>query len=131
MSDSLRLYRFPLSGLNSPHIPVSFLNLSMHSRRQLLKTTACGFGSIALSGLLGKSVHAKALPMPMAMASDPLAPKLPMFPARAKRVIFLFMAGGPSHVDSFDYKPELIARDGQSIDFTGVRFDTFGKKSQR
>jgi hypothetical protein len=103
----------------------------MHSRRQLLKTTACGFGSIALSGLLGKSVHAKALPMPMAMASDPLAPKLPMFPARAKRVIFLFMAGGPSHVDSFDYKPELIARDGQSIDFTGVRFDTFGKKSQR
>ncbi len=50
---------------------------------------------------------------------------------RAKRVIFVFMQGGPSQVDSFDYKPELIARDGQGIDFTGVRFDTFGKESKR
>ena len=65
------------------------------------------------------------------MSGNPLAPKLPMFPARAKRVIFLFMAGGPSHVDSYDYKPELLARDGESIDFVGVRFGTFGKKSQR
>jgi hypothetical protein len=46
-------------------------------------------------------------------------------------VIFLFMAGGPSQVDSFDYKPELFKRDGQSIDFVGVRKQTFGKKSQR
>jgi len=55
----------------------------------------------------------------------------PMFRPRAKRVIFLFMQGGPSHVDSFDYKPELIRRDGQDIDFTGVRFNTFGKHSKR
>ena len=54
-----------------------------------------------------------------------------MFPARAKRIIFLFMAGGPSQVDSYDYKPELEARDGKSIDFVGVRFGTFGKKSKR
>ena len=97
----------------------------MFSRRQLLKSTACGFGSLALSGVLGQ--RATATPR----GDNPLASKLPMFPARAKRVIFLFMAGGPSHVDSFDYKPELVARDGQSVDFTGVRFGTFGQKSER
>lgn len=62
---------------------------------------------------------------------EPLGPRRPMFAPRAKRVIFLFMQGGPSHVDSFDYKPELRRRDGQSIEFTGVRFGTFGKKSSR
>ena len=60
-----------------------------------------------------------------------MAAKQPMFPARVKRVIFVFMQGGPSHVDSFDYKPELIRRDGTDIDFTGVRFGTFGKASKR
>ena len=60
-----------------------------------------------------------------------LAPKPPMHLPKAKRVIFLLMHGGPSQVDSFDYKPELIARDGKSIEFTGVRFKTFGQKSQR
>ena len=65
------------------------------SRRHLLQSTACGFGALALAGL----AHAA--------SSDPLAPKPPHLPARAKRVIFLFMQGGPSHVDSFDYKPIL------------------------
>ena len=41
------------------------------------------------------------------------------------------MAGGPSHVDTFDYKPELIAKDGKDIDFVGVRTTTFGKQSKR
>ena len=54
-----------------------------------------------------------------------------MFPARAKRIIFIFMAGGPSHVDSYDYKPELIRNHDKDYDFTGVRFGTFGKKSKR
>jgi hypothetical protein len=54
-----------------------------------------------------------------------------MFTPRTRRVIFIFMQGGPSHVESFDYKPELIKRDGQEIDFTGVRFGTFGKVSKR
>ena len=93
-------------------------------RRQFLRSSACGFGSLALGGLLGS-------PAPAADRENPLSPKQPMFPPRAKRVIFLFMAGGPSHVDSFDYKPELVARNGQSVDFVGVRFGTFGKKSQR
>ncbi|MCA9175940.1 MAG: DUF1501 domain-containing protein [Planctomycetales bacterium] len=91
------------------------------SRRQLLRTTGCGFGALALQSLAA----------PSATAASPLEPKAPMFRARAKRVIFILMHGGPSHVDSFDYKPELIERDGQSIEFTGVRFNTFGKKSQR
>jgi hypothetical protein len=54
-----------------------------------------------------------------------------MFVPRAKRVIFIFMAGGPSHVDTYDYKPELIRNHDRDYDFTGVRFGTFGKKSKR
>jgi len=88
-------------------------------RRQFLQSAGCGFGSLALTSMLGRA------------APNPLAPRPPLLPARAKRVIFLFMAGGPSHVDSFDYKPELIKRDGQTFDFVGVRKQTFGKKSQR
>ena len=97
------------------------------SRRQLLSRTACGFGALALQGLLGSASAATAedeIP-------QNLRERAPMFPARAKRVIFIFMQGGPSHVDSWDYKPELASHDGQSIDFTGVRFGTFGKASQR
>jgi hypothetical protein len=88
------------------------------NRRQFLKSSSCGFGSLALSSLLNGQ-------------TNPLSPRPPVLPGKAKRVIFLFMAGGPSHVDSFDYKPELIKRDGQTFDFVGVRKNTFGKKSQR
>ena len=67
-----------------------------------------------------------------AAAQDaPLAARSAMHAPRAKRVIFLFMSGGPSHVDTFDYKPDLYRHDGDSIDFTGVRFGTFGKASKR
>lgn len=93
------------------------------SRRQWLKQSACGFGSLALAGLCAKR---DALGK-----TSPLAPKAPLFSPRAKRVIFIFMQGGPSHVDTFDYKPDLINRDGKEIDFTGVRFGTFGKVSGR
>ena len=93
----------------------------MNSRRELLKASTCGIGSLALASMQAKG----------ASASNPLAPSSTLFPQRAKRIIFLFMAGGPSHVDSFDYKPELYKKDGKSIDFTGVRTGTFGKKSQR
>jgi hypothetical protein len=51
-----------------------------------------------------------------AIEKNPMAPKAPMLPTKAKSVIFLFMFGGPSQVDLFDYKPELQARDGQSIE---------------
>jgi hypothetical protein len=82
------------------------------NRRQALKTTACGFGQLALAGLLNESVSA---------AKNPLAARQPHFPPRAKRVIFLFMQGGPSHVDSFDYKPLLDEKDGQTFPFDDAR----------
>ena len=97
------------------------------TRRALLQNSACGFGYLALGSMLAQQAKADAT----GGRVHNLAEQSPMFPAKAKRLIFIFMQGGPSHVDSFDYKPDLIANDGQSIDFTGVRFGTFGQKSQR
>ena len=85
-------------------------------RRTLLQRTACGFGSLALAGMTG-ATSAKAQSV-----AHPLAVRRPMFPARAKRVIFLFMHGGPSQVDTFDYKPELQRRTGQTATFHQTRF---------
>lgn len=95
-------------------------------RRHWLQNSGCGFGALALGSMLAEQ---RAIAAPTAIHS--LAPKSPMVQPRAKRIIFIFMQGGPSHVDSFDYKPELIARDQKTIEFTGVRFGTFGKVSQR
>ena len=97
----------------------------MYNRRDFLNHSACGFGSLALAGIQNQLTAA------MGRGKSPYAPTTTLFPQKAKRVIFLFMAGGPSHVDSFDYKPELIEKDGKSIDFVGVRTGSFGKKSQR
>lgn len=83
---------------------------SMLSRRQLLGRAACGFGALALAGLAGGSLG----------AAD--KPRLVLHhPAKAKRVIFLFMAGGVSQVDSFDWKPELLKQDGRMLDFADER----------
>src|SRR4051794_22007755 len=76
------------------------------NRRQLLRSAGAGFGSLALTALLAD----EARPAP---ATNPLAPREPHFRARAKRVIFLFMPGGPSQVDTFDPKPELTKRHGK------------------
>ncbi len=94
------------------------------TRRDLIRSTGCGFASLAVAGLCAEQSSA-------AIAADPLARRVPMFRPRAKRVIFVFMQGGPSQVDTFDYKPRLIRDDGKDFEFTGVRFGTFGKKSQR
>ncbi|MGC6466865.1 MAG: DUF1501 domain-containing protein [Akkermansiaceae bacterium] len=94
----------------------------IQDRRQFLKASGCGFGSLALNAMLAGTSQA---------SNNPLAPQAPMVAPRAKRIIFLFMSGGPSHVDTYDYKPELIKRDGTNIDFVGVRKNTFGKKSER
>ena len=82
------------------------MNTLRPSRRQLLQRAGAGFGSLALSALLADEARA-------APAIGPLAPKEPHFKARAKRVIFLFMPGGPSQVDTFDPKPELAKRNGK------------------
>jgi len=86
----------------------SYLNKTL-SRRELLRVSSTGFGSLALAGLMSAE-QARA-------AADPLAVKAPHFPARAKRVIFLFMHGGPSQVDTFDYKPLLKRDHGKPLPF--------------
>src|SRR5216684_7262436 len=81
------------------------------SRRQLLSRMGNGFAALSLTGLMaseGLLTH----PAEAAELLNPLAPKKPHFPAKAKRVIFLFMNGGPSHVDSFDPKPALKKHEG-------------------
>src|SRR4051812_14403345 len=88
------------------------LDPTLPSRRQALKTAACGFGALALAGLAAEQAGA---------ATDPLSPKTPHHKARAKRVIFLFMQGGVSHVDSFDYKPRLNSDDGKMMSFDDAR----------
>ena len=84
------------------------------TRRELLRRTGLGFGSLALAQMLGGE---GLLDTARADAIRPLAPKLPHFPAKAKHVIHLFMNGGPSHVDTFDPKPELTKRNGQELPF--------------
>jgi hypothetical protein len=78
------------------------------SRRDVLQRAAGGFGAIALSAMLADFAKAN-------VPADPLAPRPPHFPPRAKRVIFLFMTGGVSHVDTFDHKPKLLADGGKTI----------------
>src|SRR6056297_481035 len=75
-------------------------------RRQLLKTLSCGFGYTAFAGLAADAAQRE---------RSPMAPRPGHFPARAKRVIFLFMRGGPSQMDTFDYKPELNKNNGKKI----------------
>jgi len=82
--------------------------MELVSRRQLLKDAACGFGALAFAGL-------------NARADDAVAARRPHFAPRAKRVIFLFMQGGVSHVDSYDYKPRLEKDDGKMMPFDDAR----------
>ncbi len=83
------------------------------NRRDILRLTSCGFGWLAFSGLFGKTASARSLSLPHLHVDNPLAPKPPHFPAKAKRVIFLCMRGGPSHIDTFDYKPQLLKDTGK------------------
>src|SRR5579872_5581309 len=82
------------------------------SRRRLLQSASAGFGYFAFAGLLGSSVTKAYAGVQAAL--NPLAPKLPMLPTKAKRIIFLFMEGAMSNVDTFEYKPELFKLDGKS-----------------
>jgi hypothetical protein len=89
------------------------------SRRAMLRRLGAGLGSIGLAGVMGQ---AGAFASP---ASGPASPPLvPPFPGKAKRIIQLFMPGGPSHVDTFDYKPDIARFEGQrpsEVDFKSLR----------
>src|SRR6185369_2001557 len=87
------------------------------TRREFIWETGGGFGAVALSGLLGDDFFGR-----QSVAAEektkfinPLAPKKPHFDPKAKAVIFLFMYGGPSQVDTFEYKPKLYPLDGKTI----------------
>ncbi len=81
------------------------------SRRQILRSSACGFGALAFSALAAER----------SLAETNRSTPRPHFSPRAKRVIFLFMQGGVSQVDSFDYKPRLAADDGKKMPFHDAR----------
>ncbi|HEX3134870.1 MAG TPA: DUF1501 domain-containing protein, partial [Planctomycetota bacterium] len=86
------------------------------NRRSLLARAGGGFGLLALSGILDQ------LGLQAGEGANPLAAKVGHFPVKAKSVIWLFMNGGPSHIDTWDYKPKLKKRDGQEL--AGLDKDT-------
>src|SRR5581483_3143693 len=77
------------------------------SRRSFLSQAGIGFGAAALSQMLAREA--------MAAPAGRRLPGVPHFPPRVKRVIFLYMSGGPSHLETFDYKPELDRLHGQPV----------------
>jgi hypothetical protein len=85
------------------------------SRRDFLRRTGGGFGLLALADLLGEQGLLSAATADDERRLNPLAPRPPHFPTRAKSVIWLFMNGGPSQVDTWDYKPELAKHDGEEL----------------
>ena len=87
------------------------------SRRQILQRTSAGFGWLAFSALAAEE---------KGTFVSPLAPKEPHWPAKAKRVIFMFMNGGPSHLESFDWKPELAKAGGRYL-APQFKFNQHGK----
>ncbi len=99
------------------------------TRREFLWNCGAGFTGLALTGLLSKDGFLSNQTLAadgLSAYQNPLAPKQPHFKPKAKRVIFLFMYGGPSHVDTFDYKPELFKHDKQTI-----KVKTFGRGGKK
>ncbi len=97
------------------HLPLA------SSRREFLYQAGGGFGAIALSWLLARDGYAADAPGVIRASANPLAAKPPHFPGKAKSVIFMFMVGGPSPLDLFDPKPEVLKRQGQPLP------ESFGK----
>src|SRR5689334_15129038 len=87
------------------------------SRRDLLCRSGLGFGMLGLAGVLASEGSLAAAPG----AVNPLAPKQPHFPAKATRVVHLFMNGGPSQVDTFDPKPALDKFHGKPLPNPNLR----------
>jgi hypothetical protein len=106
--------------MNSPHVESP---LRYPSRRQFLQRAGLGCGSLALAALM----HQEGL---LGSAQASVTPRAPHYPSKAKAVIWLFMTGSPSQVDTFDYKPELQKRDGQTLSGADPKtgfFTTSGK----
>jgi len=100
------------------------------TRRQMLRQCANGFGAVALAALLTES--GQGAESVASRSADPLAPRAPHFKGRANNIIFLFMDGGPSQVDTFDPKPRLAREHGQPIKMKTppTQFNNVGKVLQ-
>jgi hypothetical protein len=85
------------------------------SRRHFLQECGVGLGKVALAGLLTDSLTSRVSAAPAPASTDPLHPLKPHFPGKAKHVIHLFMAGAPSQLDLFDYKPALTRLEGNPL----------------
>lgn len=99
-------------------MPLSPTGHRFLDRRSFLSDATTGLGGIALTSLLADQglLAAETGPIrPVVRPEAPLAPRPPHFPAKAKRVLVLFCSGAVSHLDTFDYKPELVKRDGQPL----------------
>src|SRR5437868_450350 len=92
---------------------------SLLTRRELLCRSGMGLGALAFAGLLSDAGFLQAAQSGTDV--NPLAPRQPPFPARAKHVIHLFMNGGPSHVDTFDPKPALAKYAGKPLPNPNLR----------
>jgi hypothetical protein len=93
---------------NPNHVP------RFRSRRDFLRLAGGGFGALAFSAMMAEEAVASGSPS-AADLRNPLAPKTPHFAGKAKSVIFLFMEGGPSHIDLFDPKPDLTRMNGKPL----------------
>src|SRR6195952_4864042 len=104
MKDNSRLIR----EANTAH-------LRQQTRRHFLREASFGFGGLALASLMGScgKTGGNTAMRNVYDPANPLAPRMPMFPGKAKSVIYLHMAGAPSQLELFDYKPELMKMDGQ------------------
>ncbi len=98
------------------------------NRREFLNTVGGGFPALALTGLLGREGFIQEARGAGARVLNPLASRPSMTTGKAKSVIFLFMYGGPSHIDTFDYKPTMYGMDGKTIEVK--TFGRGGKKNQ-
>lgn len=96
-------------------------------RREFLWQSGAGFGAVALSTLLGPDFFPSSSGVQAALPADADSTgKQPHFAPKAKNIIFLFMYGGPSHIDTFDYKPDMVGMDGKTI-----QVKTFGRAGHR
>src|SRR5436309_803465 len=100
-----------------------------HTRREMLARCATGFGAVACATLFGKDLAGFPQPAPR---GNPMAPRPTHFPARARSVIFLYMDGGPSQVDTFDPKPRLAQEHGQPMPMRvePTQFNNIGRVMQ-
>lgn len=95
-------------------------------RREFLWQTGAGFGAVALASMLDADGFFSSAQAAEETLGNPLAAKPPHFAPKAKSIIFLFMYGGPSHIDTFDYKPSMVGMDGKT-----VNVKTFGRGGHR